>query len=261
MSGARPLEGRTVLITRPEGEARGLTARLAELGARVVHEPVVAFEALLDGAEVLSAAEGVDRYDLLVFTSANGARFFAEALRRAGRAPGEVRGRVAAVGPGTARALLEAGFAVRIVATDSRAEGLSAALAGEVRPGTRVLWARPESAREVLPEALRAAGAVTDQVALYRTVAASRAATAAARLAAGEVDAVVFASPSAVRFLLDAVRGGGPRGEAGLRRARRVAIGEVTAGALEAAGFPASAVALAPTDDGLAGALLEALGD
>jgi uroporphyrinogen-III synthase len=261
MPGGTPLAGRTVLITRPEGEARGLAARLAELGARVVHEPVVAFEALLEGGEARSAAEGVEAYDLLVFTSANGARFFAEALRLAGRAPGEVRGRVAAVGPGTARALQEAGFAVTIVAADSRAEGLAAALVGEVRPGTRVLWARPESAREVLPDALRAAGAVTDQVALYRTVVAPGAAMAAARLAAGEVDAVVLASPSAVRFLIDAARERGGRGEEGLRRARRVAIGEVTAGALEAAGFPASAVALAPTDDGLVDALLDALGD
>jgi uroporphyrinogen-III synthase len=261
MPSARPLEGRTVLLTRPEGQARALAARLTALGARVVSEPVVAFEALVDGAEVRSAAERVDRYDLVVFTSANGVRFFAEALRRTSRGPGDVRGRVAAVGPGTARALLEAGFAVNIVATDSRAEGLGTALAGEVRPGMRVLWARPESAREVLPEALRAAGADTDQVAVYRTIASARAAVAAARLATGEFDAVVFASPSAVRHLLEAALEGGPEGEEGLRRARRVAIGEVTARALERAGFPASAVAPAPTDDGLLSALLRAFQD
>ncbi|MBZ5639424.1 MAG: uroporphyrinogen-III synthase [Acidobacteriia bacterium] len=261
MSRERPLEGRTVLLTRPESEGRELAARLANLGARVVTEPVVAFESLAEAPEARSAAERVDRYDLLVFTSANGVRFFAEALRRVGKEPGDVRVRVAAVGPGTAKALRESGFVVQRVAAESRADGLAAELRGEVRPGTRVLWARAESVRRVLPEALAAAGAEVDEVAVYRTLASARAPAAAARLATGDLDAVVFASPSAVRLLLEAVPGSSAAAAGGLRRARRVAIGEVTAAALDRAGYPASSVAGAPTDDELESALLRSFRD
>ena len=102
-------------------------------------------------------------------------------------------GRVAAVGPGTARALRESGFPVHAVARASRAEGLAETLGGEVRAGSRVLWARAEVAGDVLPAALRTSGATVDEVPLYRTVASPRAAAAAAGLARGDNDAVVFA--------------------------------------------------------------------
>ena len=250
-----------MLLTRPEAESRSLAVRLASLGARVVVEPVLAFESLAGSASAKTAAERAGRYDVLVFTSPNGVRFFVEALRLAGRGPRDVRGRVAAVGPGTARALGDAGLPVHLVAEDSRAEGLAEALGPDVRPGMRVLWARPESAREVLREALRAAGAEVDEVRLYRTVGSPRAASAAAGHANREYDAVVFASPSALRLLLDAAGEARAAAEAGLARTKRVAIGEVTAKALERAGFPAAAVAAAPTDDGLEAALLRALTD
>ncbi len=250
-----------MLLTRTEAESRALAARLASLGARVAVEPVLAFESLAGSAPARAAAERAGLYDVLVFTSPNGVRFFAEALRLAGRGPKDVLGRVAAVGPGTAKALEEAGLTVHLVAEDSRAEGLAEALGADVRPGMRVLWARPESAREVLGEALRAAGAEVDEVALYRTVGSSRASAAASGIANGEYDAVVFASPSALRLLLDAAGEGRAAAEEGLARAKRVAIGEVTASALARAGFPAAAVADAPTDDGLEGALLRALAD
>ena len=261
MARRRPLEGRTILLTRPEAESRSLAGRLASLGARVAIEPVLAFESLAGSASARTAAERAGLYDVLVFTSPNGVRFFAEALRLAGRGPGDVHGQVAAVGPGTARALEDAGLPVHLVAEDSRAEGLAEALDADVRPGKRVLWARPESAREVLGEALRAAGAEVDEVRLYRTVGSPGAAAAASGLAKREYDAVVFASPSALRLLLDAAGEARAAAEAGLACAKRVAIGEVTANALERAGFPAAAVADTPTDDGLEDAILRALRD
>ncbi len=261
MAAALPLEGRTILLTRSEPESRSLAERLAALGARPVIEPVLAFESRAGSDEARAAVASPGRYDLLVFTSSNGVRFFVEALRSAGRGPGDVRGRIAAVGPGTARSLEAAGFPVHVVADDSRAEGLAAALATELRPGVRVLWARPESARTLLGDALRAAGASVDEARLYRTVASPHAVSAATRLARAEFDAIVFASPSALRLLLEAAGESRAEAEAGLRRARRVAIGEVTADALSSAGFPPQAVADTPTDDGLEAALLRALED
>jgi uroporphyrinogen III methyltransferase/synthase len=261
MPSSRPLDGRTILLTRPEEESAALAARLRSLGARVEIEPVLAFESLASTGEALAAARNVASYEVLMFTSANGVRFFLEALGLAGRVPADVTGKIGAVGPGTAKALGEAGLAVGVVAADSRAEGLVEALGAEVSPGARVLWARAESARDVLPRKLREAGATIDEVRLYRTVASPLAARAAAALARAEVDAVVFASPSALRHLLDGAGAGRRATEEGLRRVRRVAIGSVTAAALLSAGFPPAAVASSPTDEGLESAILRSFAD
>ena len=81
---------------------------------------------------------------------------------------------VAAIGPGTAAALREAGIVADVVAERSLAEGLLEALPADLR-GARALVARAEEARDTLPEGLRAAGAEVDVVPLYRTLAARRA--------------------------------------------------------------------------------------
>ena len=64
--------------------------------------------------------------------------------------------RVAAIGPGTARALRERGVLADIVPEQFVAEGLVAALADT--PVTRALVARAAKARDVLPDALRERG-------------------------------------------------------------------------------------------------------
>ncbi len=83
--------------------------------------------------------------------------------------PKPMRLQVAAVGAATAAAAREAGWNVAVVPGTYVAESLVAALAGEVA-GKRVLLARAEVARDVIPEALRAAGAVVDVVDAYRNV-------------------------------------------------------------------------------------------
>ncbi len=252
------LAGRTVLVTRPEERERELVAHLAALGARVLDRPAITFEPAADPAPARRAVRELSTYDLLVFTSPTGVRFFVDRLR-VERIEARPRACVAAVGPGTARALREAGMPPDLVASDPRAEGLAELLRRcGLAPG-RALVVRPEVASEVVPSALEAMGAHVDAVAFYRTVAAPGAADAALALAEGIVDATVFGSPSAARALVAATEGAGAAAIAGLRRSARVAIGPVTAAALESLGIPAAAVAAAPTSDGIARAVEQAL--
>ena len=76
---------------------------------------------------------------------------------------------VAAIGPGTARALRERGVIADVVPERFVAEGLVDALAGV--EFSRVLIARAAQARDVLPDALRERGASVEVVSLYETVA------------------------------------------------------------------------------------------
>ena len=73
-------------------------------------------------------------------------------------------------------------------------------LAEELRPhvaGRRVLWARADRGRDVLPEMLAKAGAVVEQLIVYRNVdVAALPAAELARLERGELDWIGLGSPS-----------------------------------------------------------------
>ena len=113
--------------------------------------------------------------------------------------------RVAAIGPGTARAAAEAGLPVDLVPEQSVAEGLVEAFGAPSADGGsgRVVLARAEVARPALPDGLRAAGWEVDDVAAYRTV--TQELTAEQRRQVAAADGVVFTSSSTVDRLVDAV--------------------------------------------------------
>ncbi len=196
----RPLAGRTVAVTRARAQASELARRLEELGATVVQAPAIRTRAISD--PTLPPLDPA-RYDLICLTSPVGVDTLFERLAAGGRdARALANARIAAIGPGTARALAAHGIAADIAPERFVAESLVEALADvEVRSA---LVARAREARDVLPDALRARGAEVDVVALYETIAEplSEQALASAR----EADYITFTSSSTVRFFLEAAR-------------------------------------------------------
>jgi uroporphyrinogen III methyltransferase / synthase len=192
-------------------------------------------------------APDLSAYDLVCLTSPNGVRLLFERLYAAGRdARALARTTVAAIGPGTARALREHGVIADVVPDRFVAEGLIEALAGT--PVSRALVARASEARDVLPDALRERGAEVDVLALYETVAEQL--DDEQRAAALAADYVTFTSSSTVRFFLEAVGGG-----AGLS-ARLVSIGPVTSETLREHGLEPHVEASRHDVDGLVEALV-----
>jgi uroporphyrinogen-III synthase len=197
-------------------------------------------------------------YDLLVFTSANGVRALASQLRALGVEPAALAAPACCVGPATARAALAAGFhPLPLAAPAGDAARLLAALVAAVPlAGRRVLWPRAAGASGALATGLREAGAQVDDPIAYRTEPALFDGQGlAADLARGALDALTFASPSAVRSFASGV---GPAGVAAARGALVAALGRVTAEALAELGLPAAAVAARPEPEALVEALAEA---
>ena len=90
---------------------------------------------------------------------------------------------MAAIGPGTAAVLAEAGISVDLQPRQAVAESLLEALGDPPTPGARLLLARAEVGRDVLPDGLRSLGWSVDVVAAYRTVTPPPDATLATRVA------------------------------------------------------------------------------
>jgi uroporphyrinogen III methyltransferase/synthase len=246
----RPLHGRRVVVTRARAQASGLAARLRGLGAEVVELPAIRIERRLQSAEVRRMAVEIGEYELICLTSPNAVALLFEAISEAGRDARALAGAtVAAIGPGTARALAERGIRADVVPERFVAEALVEALSEVDVSGKRVLLARAAEARDVLPDALRERGAELDVVALYETVREQPDDESVA--AAEAADYVTFTSASTVRNLTEALGDRFPRG------ARVVSIGPVTGAAAREAGLEVAVEAERHDLDGLVDALLQ----
>lgn len=238
---------RTLLVTRPRHQAPELHELLRRRGMATVGVPTVEIDRTTMAEELDRMLERLEGADWLILTSANGADALADRLVATRQnLPPTVR--VAAVGPATTESLHAAGIRVDHVPatflTVAIAEGL-----GDVR-GRRVVLARADAATPDLHDALRARGAVVEEVIAYRTVegpAASRDLLPAALR--GELHGVTFTSSSTVRGLMrlassvDRLR---------VRAMPAFCIGPVTAATARTSGFAVAAIAAEHTAAGLA---------
>ena len=249
----KPLFGRRVVVTRARRQASRLTRALEARGAQVTEFPVIEIAPPSSSEPLARAARSVEAYQWVVFTSANGVEAFFEALDGSGRdARALADAEVAAIGPATAAALARHGITRVGMGREYCGEGLAEELAKSVRPGQRVLVARAQESRDVLPRMLEAAGAHVDDVAAYRTIAVGEGAPdLAAELRAGRVDAVTFTSSSTVTNLLACLGGD----TALLRDAALCSIGPVTTKTLRDAGLEPAVQADEYTIEGLVDAI------
>jgi len=227
-----PLSGRRILITRAREQASGFAAVLEAAGAEVMEFPTIGFAPPESWAPLDAAVARLREYQWVIFTSANGVRFFWERLQAAGRDTRDLAGiTVCAIGPATAAALKSVGIRADLVPTEFKAEALVAAIqagfGAEAIAGSRVLLARAAEAREVIPEELERLGAQVDVVAAYRTIKSDSDADAIrAMLREGKIHAVTFTSSSTVKHFLDLVGG---EAEMLLRGVVVASIGPITA--------------------------------
>ncbi len=248
---SRPLAGLTVAVTRARSQASELARRLRELGANVVQAPTIRTHTLpgppLDPRP----------YDLVCVASPNAAHALFERLEDGIHPPGDARAlahaRIAAIGPGTARALSEHGIVADVLPERFVAESLVDALID--LNVNRALVARASQAREVLPDALRERGVEVDVLSLYETVAEPLSARALAQARAA--DYVTFTSSSTVRHFLNAAGAAEADGDPLSPSTRIVSIGPATSATLSEHGLEPHVEAVRHDIDGLVDALLD----
>ena len=197
----RPLDGRTIVVTRAAAQAQRFTQLLEEAGARVLEAPAIVIAPPPSWEPLDAALDALGTFTWVIFTSVNGVAMVDRRLPARGLAWEALAGRrVAAIGPATADALAEHGVRPDLVPGEYRAEGLLEQLRGVITPADRVLLPRAAQTRDVLVTGLRRLGAQVTEVPAYAT---RRADAGAARLrealAAGAIDAVTFTSSSTAR--------------------------------------------------------------
>jgi uroporphyrinogen III methyltransferase/synthase len=245
-----PLFGQRIVVTRAREQAGALAGLLHNLGAEVIELPTIEIRAADDYTSLDNAIANLRDYGWLIFTSANGVRFFLERLDRSRLDLRAIEGRICAIGPATRDALERFHLKVDCVAEEYVAEGLLKALAAYDLAGARVLIARAAVARDLLPTELARRGARVDVVDAYRTTTPPDLSERAAGVFAGKPDWIIFTSSSTAQNLVGAV------GAEALRNAKCASIGPVTSATLRQNGIPVAVEASTYTIPGLVEALL-----
>lgn len=200
----QPLLNRRILVTRGASQASKLSHGLRELGAIPIEVPVIEIVPPASYELLDAALRDLGQYDWLIVTSANTVRVLAERASVAGISLAKFAPQhVSAVGAATEKAAYEAGLSVTQTAKDYVAESLVASLKDQIA-GKRVLFARAAIARDVIPDALRAAGGTVDVVDAYRNIVPAAAPPQLRHAYARGMDAVTFTSSSSVTHLAEA---------------------------------------------------------
>ncbi len=240
------LAGKRIVITRPRDKAQELCQDLEARGALPILLPTIGIEPIEDNARLDRAIAEITTYDWIIFTSANGVVAFWQRLVKAGITSASLDTlSIAAIGPATASSLRARGFKVRCMPEEFVAERILGTI-GDVR-GKRILLPRADIARKAVVKELEAAGALVDDIAVYRTVPANLDAAALAEVRTG-VDVVTFTSSSTVKNF-HGMFGGAPAG------ALIACIGPITARTATELGYHVDVLSEDYTTDGLIRAL------
>ncbi len=241
----KTMTGHTVLITR---EYNADYKRLEELGAEIYEFQTIRTVPPDDFSELDAAIDLLDTYHWLVFTSANGPKYFMPRLLERGKSIADLKGvKVCAIGTKTAEAVSNYGLTVDLVPEEFNAEGLITAFIKDAKTrqdsryktsnllGLRVLLPRAEAARDTFPERIRELEGEIDCPVAYRTENPSK---YDARLhdliKSGGITVATFTSAATFTNFIESM---GNEALDLLQGVAIAAIGPVTAKAIEAKGL------------------------
>ena len=232
----KPLNNRKIVITRNREQAVGLITALETLGAECILFPTIRISPVADWTKCDKALQKINDYQWIVFSSANGVRYFLERAREIKKE--NFNNKIAVVGNKTKRELEDLGFKVSLIPDSYSATGLIESFKDENINGARILIPTSEIARDELLVGLQNLGAVVDQIAVYRNDCCLDQSSDLILNAFEQntIDAVLFFSSSAVECFVKIL---GPEVCRKFNNSKAViaAIGETTAASAQSAGF------------------------
>jgi uroporphyrinogen-III synthase len=190
----RPLEGRSILVTRPLSQSDSLFSQIKEKGGIPLSFPVVTIQ----GADVLdnrSVFNNLDSYQWIIFTSMNGVNYFFRFIKEAGLSVHNHR--FAAVGEKTAQLLKRYTASPVLFPKQFDAPSMVEMLKHHVKKGERVLFPKGNLASSYIKDQLAQMIQVNELV-IYETGPNERLDWELPMKA----DCFFFLSPSAVQFMM-----------------------------------------------------------
>jgi len=252
----KPFFGKTIVITRPEAQSAEFADLLYEEGARVISFPTIKIVPPENFDDLDRAIRDIERYDWIIFTSANGVRSFFDRLFHLGKDARDLKGvSICAIGPATARTVGNHGIRVDLIPESYISESVVSAFEKAGGAEKKILIPRAEVARDIIPESMTAMGASCDVITAYHTVASGVTGNDFREISeTNTIDIIAFTSPSTVDNFIDIV------GRNNIPEDAIIAcIGPVTKKAAEGAGLTVHVMAKSYTVEGMVHAMIDYL--
>lgn len=197
MGSNHPLRGLTIVVTRPRGQAAELARRIEQAGGIPLLFPLLEITAVPDTGPLAGQMSRLGQFELAIFISPNAVHYGFAAIRAVGELPPNLK--IATVGQGSAKALIEEGV-LNVIAPTERfdSEGLLALPELQDVSGSRVMIFRGDGGRELLGDTLRERGATIEYATCYQR---SKPRQNAAELLAAKPDAITVTSSEALGYL------------------------------------------------------------
>jgi len=167
----KSLFAKHILVTRARQQSGLLSEQLRFQGARVSEIPTIEIAPPKTWKSLDQALSQIHSFDWILFTSVNGVEAFFERLyhtRLDVRALAQAK--IGVIGPTTGEKLRHYGLRPDLIATQFRAEGLLKKLPSKQIKNKKILLARAQEAREILPDTLRKRGAHVCVAPVYRSI-------------------------------------------------------------------------------------------
>jgi uroporphyrinogen-III synthase len=253
---SQPLADRRVVITRPREQAADWRAKLEAQGAEVIELPLIQVTKHYDKNTLVEVFAELGQYEWIVFTSANGARFFFEEFHKAFddiRAMGLLR--IAVVGEATADVIRSKHLRVDLMPTKANAEELAKLIIErESIDSAKILVVTGNLNRDTLVDMLHDARAIVDRLPIYKTEETDLANNpVAGSFRQRGADAILFASPSAAQSFFD--QAAALKLSAKAKRPLAGSIGATTTATMKQLGLPVDFEAAEASIDSLIAAL------
>ena len=226
-----------ILVTRAVHQAGKLSEGLRAAGVEPVEVPVLEIRPPSSYDALDFALRNLNSYDWLILTSANAVHALVQRSTATGIIQRESRLKIAAIGKATAEAARQAGFTVDLTPKEYVAESLIESLS-DVASGQRILLARAAIARDLIPDALRATGAIVDVVDGYQNAIPQEAPAKLRAALASCIDAATFTSSSSVTHLAEVARSAAIAFP--FSGVKAISIGPITSATLREHGWPPS---------------------
>ncbi len=169
-SGARPLAGIAILVTRPADQADDLCRAIDDQGGRAIRFPTIEIAPCGDPERARGVLDRLTDYDLAIFVSKNAVD---EAVALLGDQCSVLDG-IDVMAMGTATAAVLERVVSRAITVNAGADSTSLAAMDALDEaairGQRIVIVRGEGGREWLGDTLRARGATVDYAEVYRRV-------------------------------------------------------------------------------------------
>jgi len=253
----KPLFGHRILITRDYTQDY---EPLEELGAEIFEFPTIKIIPPESYEELDRAIDKIETYNWLIFTSANGFKYFIQRFLERDRDIRDMKGiRICAIGTKTAEAIKKYSMKVDMIPEEFNAEGLIETfteeankirgwedeknltsqplnpLTSQLLRGVKILLPRAEVAREIFPQKVKELGGEIDMPVAYRAIKPEKHGKRLKRfLKAGRISVATFTSAATFTNFIEIM---GEDAIDFLKEVTIAAIGPVTAKAIENAGL------------------------